>query len=109
MRSEYQLLELVCLRLYHLERVNVRWRERAGGECRTLALPRTKRALSHPSITGEVPPTRFERAHAGFGPAASSGWATGARWLGPRVLTPTRMVDKTVLGDRPGPSRSAPY
>jgi hypothetical protein len=29
--------------------------------------------------------------------------------LGPRVLTPTRMVDKTVLGDRPDPSRSAPY
>ena len=85
------------------------WPERAGGECRTLALPRTKRALSHPSITGEVPPTRFERAHAGFGPAASSVWATGARWLGPRVLTPTRMVHKTVLGDRPGPSRSAPY
>ena len=82
---------------------------RAGGECRTLAFPRTKRALSHPSITGEEPPTRLERAHAGFGPAAASIWATGASWLGPRVLTPTRMVDKTVLGDRPGPSRSAPY
>src|SRR5208283_3111520 len=39
--------------------------------------------------------------------AASSVWAIGARWLGPRMLTPTRMVDKTVLGDRPGPSRSA--
>jgi hypothetical protein len=36
-------------------------------------------------------------------------WATGARWLGPRVLTPAGMVHKTFLGDRPDPSRSAPY
>jgi hypothetical protein len=29
--------------------------------------------------------------------------------VGARVLTPTRMVDNTVLGYRPGLSRSAPY